>query len=113
MKNPRGFTIVEVLVAVLVLSIGILGSFSIFVSATRFFNSGHASVEATASAAAVLERARGGGCSGSTVGSGISANGAYTWIIEEINPELRRVTVIVSSGAVRARTDTFSAVIAC
>ena len=113
MLKSGGFTIVEVLVALLVLSVGILGSISIFASATRTFNSGHAAVEAAANAAELLETVRGGGCGGSTAGSGIGGFGAYTWDIEEITPELRRVTVVVRSVGVRARTDTFSATIAC
>jgi len=111
--EARGFTIVEVLVALLVLSVGMLGSVSIFTSVARTFNSGHAAVESAANAAEVLESVRGGGCGGANAGSGIGAHGAYTWNVEEITSELRLVTVILSSVGVRARTDTFSATIAC
>ena len=113
MLDSRGFTIVEVLVALLVLSVGLLGTFSTFASVTRTFTDAHSSVEATATATALLEQLRGGGCGGTVAGSwsGVTAN--YTWETEEINPQLRRVTVIVYTVAVRARVDTFSATIPC
>ena len=113
MLGPRGFTIVEVLVALLVFSVGLLGTFSIFASVTRTFKDGHSSVEATANGAELLERVRSGGCSGPMGGSQLGGPASYTWSMEEINPQLRRVTVIVSITGVRARSDTFSAMIPC
>ena len=113
MLGLRGFTIVEVLVALLVFSIGLLGTFSIFASVTRTFTEGHAAVEATATAAEFLEQVRGGGCAGMAVGSQNGGSAGYTWTMDEISPELRRVTVIVRSEGVRARVDTFSAMIPC
>lgn len=113
MHDPRGFTIVEVLVALLVLTVGLLATFSIFASVTRTFSDAHSSVEVSAHAAELLERVRGGGCSGPTAGSRIGGLVSYTWRMDEVNPQLRRVTVIVSSARVRARADTFSAMIPC
>lgn len=113
MNKIRGFTIVEVLVALIVLSVGILGSLSIFASVTRTFTAGQTSVEAAANAAAMLEAVRGDGCRRSTASAGNGGSAAYTWIVDEISPELRRVTVIAHSVGLRARTDTFSVFVAC
>lgn len=113
MKANRGFTIVEVLVALLVLAIGLLAAFSTFASATRTFNDSHAFVEAAADAGAFLEEIRGAGCGGAFAGSWIGPSSSYTWAKEEISPQLWSVTVIVQSGAVRVRADTFSTTIPC
>ena len=115
MLNHRGFTIVEVLVALLVLSVGLLGTFSTFASVTRTFTDSYLSVEVVANAMELLEQVR-GGCSSSSsmlAGSWTGTSVSYTWETEEVNRQLRRVTVIVSSAAVRARVDTFSATIPC
>ena len=113
MSNRNGFTIVEVLVALLVLSVGLLGTFSTFASATRKFTDGHSSVEVASNAASVLERIRAVGCGGRSAGSWLGTTISYTWETEELNPQLQRVTVIAGAAAVRTRIDTFSAVIPC
>ena len=113
MLDSRGFTIVEVLVALLVLSVGLLGTFSIFASVTRTFTDAHSSVEVTANAITFLEQLRGEGCGGTGAGAWSGNSVVYTWEMKEINSELRRVTVIASPAAVGARVDTFSAVIPC
>ena len=113
MLNSRGFTIVEVVVALFVLSVGLFGTFSAFASITRTFADSHSSVEVAANAAAVLEQVRGGGCSGTVAGSRSGYSADYMWETTEINTRLRRVTVIVSSVGVRSRVDTFSAMIPC
>ena len=113
MLSSRGFTIVEVLVALLVLSIGLLGTFSTSASVVRTFTDGHSSIKVTANAAALLEKVRGGGCVGTVAGSWSGPTISYTWETEELNPALRRVTVIAYSAAVRVRVDTFSATIPC
>lgn len=112
MLNARGFTIVEVLVALLMLAVGLLGTLSILASVSRTFADAHSAVVTTANAAELLERLRGGGCA-AAAGSVTGGTMVYTWSVDQIDPELRRVTVVVGSGRLRARADTFSAVIPC
>ncbi len=113
MLNARGFTIVEVLVALLVLTVGLLGTFSTFASGARTLTDGHSSVEVATNAAALLEQIRGSGCGETPGGSWNGTSVNYRWETEEINPQLRRVTVFVTSAAVRTRVDTFSATLPC
>ncbi len=110
MLNIHGFTIVEVLVALLVLSVGLLSTLSVFGSVARTFSDSRATIMAFAEAAEVLEKVRGGACSRFVAGGG-AAN--LTWIIDEVAPTLRRATVIVHSSGVRARRDTFSVTVPC
>ena len=113
MMTSRGFTIVEVLVALLMLSVGLLATFSIFAAVTRAFSDSHSSVEVTTNAAAILEQIRAVGCGGVSAGSWSGPSVHYTWETEQINPQLSRVTMTVYSAAVRARVDTFSAMLPC
>lgn len=112
MSNARGFTIVEVLVALLMLAVGLLSTLSTLASVARTFADAHSAVVTTANAAELLEQLRGGGCATSP-GSATEGTMVYIWSVDQIDPELRRVTVIVGSGRLRARADTFSAVIPC
>ena len=113
MMTQRGFTIVEVLVALLVLSVGLLATFSTFAAVTRVFSDSHSSVEVTSNAAAILEQIRGAGCGGATVGFRSGPSAHYTWETEQLNAQLLSVTVTVYSAAGRARVDTLSALLPC
>jgi prepilin-type N-terminal cleavage/methylation domain-containing protein len=111
--NSKGFTIVEVIVALLVLVIGLLSTASTFAAAARNFESGHASVTASARAKELLEAARVRGCDGARAGSAIENMGVFYWTAEEMGSDLQLVTVIYSPRLLRTRADTFSAVVPC
>ncbi len=113
MRNPCGFTIVEVLVALFVLSIGLLGTVSALAAVARSYSDGHDSVVASAAAAEFLERARAEACGAATAGSRTEGAISYTWMAERFGADLRRVTVIVGAGRVRSRVDTFTALMPC
>jgi type IV pilus modification protein PilV len=113
MLSKRGFTIVEVIVALLVLSIGLLGAVSVFASSARNSQSGHNSAEVSASATEVLEIARASGCSASRAGAANALEGVYSWKSEEITSQLQLVTVVFNPSTPRHRADTFSAILAC
>jgi len=56
-KNRRGFTIIEVIIAIIVLTVGILGMVTTAALVTRMIARGQRSAMATAFAARRLERA--------------------------------------------------------
>jgi type IV pilus modification protein PilV len=109
----RGFTIVEVVVALLVLCVGLLGTVSTLGSASRLFRDAHTATYAAAVAAQVLERSRVGACGGAT--GGVQARGrvSYSWEVQVVSADLRIVTVVVSFADTQARADTFSALVPC
>jgi type IV pilus modification protein PilV len=113
MSGACGFTIVEVLVALLVLVIGILGTLSAFGAAYRRFEDGHSSIVASAHAAELLESLRSEKCGERAAGSLSTRSVSYFWTAEQISDGVRRVTVVVSSAGWRSRVDTFSAVFPC
>lgn len=113
MTGACGFTIVEVLVALLVLVIGLFGTLSAFGAAYRRFEDGHSSIVASAHAAELLESLRSEKCGARAAGSLSTRSASYFWTTEQVSYGLRRVTVVVSSARWRSRADTFSAVLPC
>jgi prepilin-type N-terminal cleavage/methylation domain-containing protein len=61
-KNQRGFTIIEIIIAIIVLTVGILGMVTTAALVTRMIARGQRSAMATAFAARRLERARIAAC---------------------------------------------------
>jgi len=115
MNGERGFTIVEVLVAVLVLSVGVLALVGTAGLVTRMVGQGHRFTEASALASERVELLRAQGCP--SAGSGSETRGAYTisWrIIDEAGGRGRRFFVSVQSPTTRgSRTDNVETVHFC
>lgn len=61
-KNRRGFTIIEVIIAIIVLTVGILGMVTTAALVTRMIARGQRSADATAFAARRVERMRVAAC---------------------------------------------------
>jgi len=80
-KNRRGFTIIEVIIAIIVLTVGILGMVTTAALVTRMIARGQRSAMATAFAARRLERMRVEACSvaGPVNGSDTLYRGS-TWV---------------------------------
>jgi prepilin-type N-terminal cleavage/methylation domain-containing protein len=115
MKTERGFTIVEVLVAVMILSVGLMGLVTTAGLVTRMIGQGHRFTEASALANERIEVLRSQGCP--AVGGGTETRGAYTvtWrIVEVAGGKGRGFVVAVRSPTTRgSRTDTFETVHFC
>ena len=113
-RNVRALTVIEVLVAVLLLSVGMLGLLSAATVIAQTLVYSHSYTEASAIASQFLETLRTEGCA--TAGDGSWSDGAQTvsWQSREISPDVRRATVVVVTPALRrSRADTFSVTVPC
>jgi len=115
MKTERGFTIVEVLVAVMILSVGLMGLVTTAGLVTRMIGQGQRYTEASALANERIEILRSQKCP--AAGSGTETRGAFTvsWrIVEVAGGKGRNFQVVVQSPTTRGnRTDTFQTVQFC
>ncbi|HKI94772.1 MAG TPA: prepilin-type N-terminal cleavage/methylation domain-containing protein [Gemmatimonadales bacterium] len=111
MTDRRGFTIVEVLIAVLVLTVGMLGLVTTAALTTRMIGQGQRYTEASTLASQRFEILRARSCT--ALADSTETQGAYTvgWTVASADGGKSRViTVTVTSptGAGTARTDTFT-----
>lgn len=116
MKDKRGFTIIEVLVAVLVLTVGVLALVGTAGLVTRMVAQGHIDSEATALAAQRMEILRAAGCANMGTG-GTTTDGPYTvrWKIAPAGGDrARRVHLAVTQPTMSGqRSRFFSSTIFC
>jgi prepilin-type N-terminal cleavage/methylation domain-containing protein len=115
MRAERGFTIVEVLVAIMILSVGLMGLVTTAGLVTRMIAQGHRYTEASALANERIEVLRSQGCP--AAGTGSETRGAYTigWrVVQLAQPSGRGLVVSVQSPTSRGtRTDSFETVHFC
>ena len=115
MRTQRGFTIVEVLVAVMILSVGLMGLVTTAGLVTRMIGQGHRYTEASALANERIEVLKSQRCP--AAGTGTETRGAYvvSWRVVEIaSGKGRGLNVSVQSPTTRgSRTDTFATVHYC
>jgi prepilin-type N-terminal cleavage/methylation domain-containing protein len=115
MRSERGFTIVEVLVAIMILSVGLMGLVTTAGLVTRMIGQGQRFTEASALANERIEILRSQRCP--AVGTGTETRGAFTvsWrIVDVAGGKGRGFTVNVQSPTTRgSRTDTFETVHYC
>jgi type IV pilus assembly protein PilV len=113
LKSRRGFTILEVIVAIVILSMGILGLAGTAASVTRMVGSSDRYAQATALATQRFEIMRGTSCA--TMGGGSSTQGRYTvaWTVADVTNG-KQVTITVTAPSTRGtRTHTFTQIISC
>lgn len=114
MSQERGFTIVEVLVAVLILSVGLLALASTAALVTRMIGQGDRYTEATTLAGRRIEALRARRCSAES-GSETQGYFTVTWTSTSImSGRAKQVAVTVTSPTTKGtRTDTFYSTIVC
>jgi len=115
MNNRSGFTIVEVLVAVMILTVGILGLATTAGLVTRMISQGQRYTEASTLANERFEILRGERCP--AVASGSETRDAYSiaWTVTNVNGgRAREIAVTVTSPTGRGnRTDAFTTTKVC
>lgn len=114
MTGERGFTIVETLVAVMVLTVGLLGLVTTAGLVTRMIGQGQRYNEVAALANERVEVIRAQGCPAAATGS--ETRGAYTvaWRVADAGNNSRAIQVVVGSPTGRgARVDTVQTVQVC
>jgi type IV pilus modification protein PilV len=114
-SNRNGFTIIEVLVAVLVLAIGIIGLMTTAALVTRMIGQGERYSQASTMAAEQFEVFRSQRCA--SLAAGTATRGAFTlnWTVQNAaGGRARSVQVVVVSPTTRGtRADTFATTIGC
>jgi type IV pilus assembly protein PilV len=108
MKTERGFTIIEVLVAVVILTIGLLGLVTTAALVTRMIGQGQRYTEAAALAGDRFEQLRSVSCA--ALANGTSTQGGFTvaWTVAGAG-DSRQIDVTVTSPTNRGtRQDRFS-----
>lgn len=115
MRSERGFTIVEILVAIMILSVGLMGLVTTAGLVTRMIGQGQRYTEASALANERIEVLRSQGCPAAATGT--ETRGAYTiaWRVTALAaPKGRGIVVSVQSPTTRGpRTDSFETVHYC
>ena len=119
MNRERGFTIIEVLVAVLILTVGLLALASTAALVQRMVGQGDRYTEAANLAGRQFETFRsqwtGTNCLGAADGSTTVSGFTVAWrVVSVVNGRAREVQVTVTSPTGRGnRTDTFYQTIVC
>jgi len=113
--DPGGFTVLEVLIAMLLLAVGVLGLTGAAAVATRMIGDARRHTQAIALAQSVVERLRSGACP--SVGDGEASHGPYRvhWTVSPAagGTARRALAVVETPGGRPARVDTVSAIVPC
>ncbi len=120
MKHERGFTIVEVIIAIIVLTIGLLGLTTTAALVTRMIARGQRSAVAAMFAAQRLERLRRVACTTQTAGSDTLYRGSTwvsynSWTYSNLGNSTWQVRLIdtYKTAQGRTRADTLETEISC
>lgn len=114
MKNEQGFTIIEVIIAVIVLSVGLLGLASTSALVTRMIAQGHRYTEIAAMGQGKLEELRVVNCTPSS-GSEMQGNYVVAWTTVSIagGNGMLIASGVQSPTGTGYRWDVFSSIISC
>ncbi len=118
MTREGGFTIVEVLIAVMVLTVGLLGLASTAGYVTRMIGQGNRYTIAATMAGRQLEMLRAGGCANMTSGSSATGRFTVSWTITPVNTGAGRSAnqvqlTVTSPTNFGTRSDSFTGMVLC
>ena len=122
MHNERGFTIVEIIIAIIVLTVGLLGLVSTAALVTRMIARGQRTAVAATYAAQRMERLRPAACipaqrvNGSeSLYRGSASVTTNTWAFTDAGNSTIRIQVITTYATIKNRThtDTLETAVTC
>lgn len=122
MRDDRelGFTLVEIVVAILVLTVGVLGLAGTSAMVTRMIGRGDHSAAAAQFAQQRFERLRASGCASQAAGADtlkrgnvVSAINAWTFTSAGGSTWLLKIITTYKTGGGRSRTDTLETGLSC
>lgn len=111
--NARGFSLIELMIAVMILTVGVLGVAGSARVVTQMTGSGARYGASAAVASSRFEQLRAADCS--TVASGSATTGRFAekWTVTTAGM-LRTVTLTITyNNGTKTRTDVFSTMISC
>ena len=119
-RDSRGFTLIEVMIAIVVLAIGVTALVGSSAVVTRMIGQGKISTQAVQAISQRMEQLRATAysttpnCTGLAAGSATTANGVTTTWTITANGELRTIRVIVNYPTTAGTdADTVSTIIRC
>lgn len=113
-RGRGGFTVIEVIIAIVILSVGIIGLATTAALVTRMVAQGQRYSEAAALAQKRFERLRGQSCTTLAAGTATSGQFSERWTVTTVGTNGRRFTVYVTSPTGEGfRTDSFTSTRFC
>lgn len=113
-RTQRGFTIIEIMIAIVILSVGVIGLATTAGLVTRMIAQGQRYSEAAALANRRFEILRSQTCASLASGTATSGRLTETWTISTVGTNGRRFSVKVTSPTGKGfRTDSFSSTRFC
>ena len=115
-RSRGGFTIIEVVVAIVVFTVGILGLVSTAATVTRMVGRSQQYSMSASLAQQRVEILLAGGCANMASGSSTSGAYAIAWTVASTNGGLGRsisITVTYPTSRYGNRTDTFTSAASC
>ena len=111
----QGFTILEVLVALVILTFGVLGTMTVAARVTQMVAQGHRFTEISTIASQRLEMLRSQSCASWSSGSTVQGGFVVSWVVDSASTaNLRSVRVTVVSRTARGmRADEVTTAVAC
>ena len=112
-RSRRGFTLVELIVAIIILVIGVLGLASASAYVMRQIAGSSLQNRAAALAQSRFERLRSQSCASLTSGSAVTSGITERWTVTMLNRSARLVDVLTWSENRRTRSMTFTTLRPC
>lgn len=114
--NRTGFTIIEVIIAITMLSVGLLGALGATAATIRLLGESDRMITAAYQATGQLERLEALGCDAAASGSDTRQGVDLTWTVAGSSASRTRPIVLTASypmGRGRVKVDTFEKALQC